>query len=107
MITVPAVYTVLAFVGIHYPSTIFLTQNVTRIGLFISPIFWTRYESGITELLYLYNPVSNYIEIVRVAVIDQRVPWTQFGVCLIQTSSLWVLAFYLIGKFGNKIRLVA
>ncbi|MCV3210525.1 ABC transporter permease [Mesorhizobium sp. YC-39] len=100
----PAVITLCAIGGAFFPDVNFLVQNLMRLGLFVTPIFWTRLsEGGMRALIYHWNPFTYFLEIVRIPVIDGRVPFHALGICATITFFLWATAVLLLGRLRKQI----
>lgn len=103
-LTTPAAITVLAMGGAFFPDLQFVVQNVMRLGLFLTPIFWTVGSgSGVRRILADWNPFSYYLAIVRDPVMAGGIPWTAFGICLVTGAVLWLTAILLMGLFRKQI----
>lgn len=100
----PAVIVGFAFAGVFLPDMQYLVSNAMRVGMFLTPIFW-RYEgsSGIRHFFYHWNPFTYFIEIVRAPIVEQRIPWFEFSVCVAIGACAWVLALSAMDRFGKKV----
>lgn len=100
----PAVIAVMAVAGAFFPDLQFVTPHVMRIGMFLTPVFWTpRGHDNIRALLYTWNPFTYFVEIVRMPIVDGRVPYHALGFCAAVGLGFWLLAFYLLGRFRKRI----
>jgi ABC-type polysaccharide/polyol phosphate export permease len=100
----PAVVTVFAFAGAYFPDSQFLVSNLMRIGMFLTPVFWSYDGSGgIRHALYYWNPFTYFLEIVRVPILTGSVPVYSFFLCILMGLFFWTLASILLGKFRKKV----
>ena len=75
-----------------------------RIGMFVTPIFWV-YAPGdtIRGAVYHWNPFTYFLEIVRVPIVDGRVPLHALAVCGTISFFLWAAAVLLLGSLRRRI----
>lgn len=100
----PAIITVFAFAGCWFPDLQFVISNLMRLGLFLTPIFWTYTGGdGIRDLVYSYNPFTWFLEIVRAPVLSADFPSFAFGFCVSVGILFWLIALYLIGRYRKEI----
>ncbi|WP_167434361.1 ABC transporter permease [Mesorhizobium helmanticense] len=103
VVATPAAILVLAVAGAFFPDLGFIVQNLMRIGMFLTPVFWTGPGHGIRGEFYRWNPFTYFLEIVRLPVINAEVPIAAFGICATIILLLWVLAALLLGGYRKKI----
>ncbi|RWP73354.1 MAG: ABC transporter permease [Mesorhizobium sp.] len=103
VIATPAAILVLAVSGAFFPDLNFIVQNIMRIGMFVTPIFWIHPAGGIQAEIYRWNPFTYFIEIVRLPVLNAKFPVAAFGICAIIIVFLWVMAALLLGSYRKKI----
>lgn len=100
----PAVIIVFAMAGTWFPDMEFIVSNILRLGLFLTPIFWTHTgEDGIRDLIYWYNPFTPFLAIVRAPVVEGAFPLLAFAFCAGVGIVLWLLALYLLGRLRKQI----
>ena len=104
LVTAPAVAVVFGVAGVFFRDLQFVIANATRLLMFITPIFWTHGGGGgLRGLLYHWNPLTHYIEIVRAPVVTGTAPllsWAVAGSC---SLLLCIAALLLLGKFNRQI----
>ena len=100
--TTPAAIFLSAALGAYMPDMRFVVANLMRIGIFLTPIFWTHAE-GMRGLLYRYNPFPYYLEIVRAPVVEGHVPWAALGACGVVCIILSAGALVLLGRLRRQI----
>lgn len=102
--TVPAVTVVFAFIGAFFPDSQFLVGNMMRVGMFLTPVFWT-YDGtvGYRHYFYYWNPFTYYLEMLRVPVISNVVPYHAFAISIAIGVCLWVIALILLGRFRRDV----
>lgn len=100
----PAVITVFAFLGAFFPDAKYLVQNAMRVGMFLTPIFWT-YEGtgGFRHIFYSWNPFTYFLDIIRTPIITGHIPPFSLLIAGIIGAIMWFLAFYLLGKFRKQV----
>ena len=102
LLTTPAVAIVFAMLGAFFPDTQFIVNNLIRVGIFLTPVFWTH-GAGLRGALYQYNPFTYYLQIVRQPIVEDTVPWTALGICLVAGLLYWALAINLLGRLRKRI----
>lgn len=107
VLVTPALITVFAFTGAFFPDSNFLVSNFMRVGMFITPVFWSGAgETGLRGALYYFNPFTYFLEIVRHPLVDGTVPFAALGLCAAITVGLWALALFLLGRHRRQIALI-
>jgi lipopolysaccharide transport system permease protein len=107
ILVTPALITVFAFTGAFFPDSNFLVGNFMRVGMFITPVFWSGAgETGLRGALYYFNPFTYFLEIVRHPLVDGTVPAAALGLCAAITVGLWALALFLLGRHRRQIALI-
>lgn len=107
VLAAPAVATVFAFLGAFFPDSQYIVANLMRVAMFATPVFWRESGTGgIRGLLYHWNPFTYFLDIVRVPVVEGRVPVTAFLVCLVCAAAFWAVAVVLLGALRRQVALV-
>ncbi|WP_235911597.1 ABC transporter permease [Mesorhizobium xinjiangense] len=101
--TAPAAITTFAFLGGYFPDSQFLVSNLMRIGMFLTPVFWTPGGHGIRNAFYYFNPFTYFLEIVRIPIIAANVPVRSFIFCAIISALLWGVALILLGRLRKQV----
>jgi len=104
VMTAPAVIIIFAFVGALFPDSQFLITNLMRVGMFLTPVFWT-YEGtgGIRHFFYYWNPFTYFLEIVRFPIVYNMVPVTPSLIAIGIGCGLWISALWLLGRLCRRI----
>ena len=104
LLTAPGVTVLFGLAGAFFRDFQFIVANALRLLFFVTPVFWT-YEGlgGWRGLLYHWNPLTHYIDIVRRPVVEGIVPVNSWAIALILSSALSVAALVLLGKFNRQI----
>jgi len=103
MVIVPPTITVLAILGALLPDLQFILQNVMRVGLFLTPIFWLPHGDSIRTAVYRWNPFTYMIEVVRTPILTAEWPMTAILVCFLIFAVMSVAALVLLAKYRNRI----
>ncbi|WOC14589.1 ABC transporter permease [Pseudochrobactrum sp. MP213Fo] len=104
LIISPAVITVFAFIGVFFPDSKYLVHNAMRVGMFLTPIFWTYEGSGgIRHLFYAWSPFTYFLDTVRTPVIYSYIPLNSLMICCTIGAALWIIAIYMLGKFKKEV----
>jgi ABC-type polysaccharide/polyol phosphate export permease len=104
LVTAPAVAILFAFAGVFFRDFQHIVSNSMRLLMFITPIFWVRGDgSGLRGLLYHWNPLTHYIEILRQPVVSGVIPLNSWAIVLECTAGMSVAALLLLGKFNRRI----
>lgn len=103
IVITPAAIIVVAIAGAYFPDLQFVIANVMRIGLFLTPIFWTPGGHSARAALYLFNPFTYFLEIVRLPIMKGVVPLNSFIFCTSIGICVWLIALFLLGKFRRQI----
>lgn len=100
----PAAVTIFAFLGAFLPDSQYIVNNVMRIGMFLTPVFWV-YEGtgGVRHTFYYWNPFTYFIEIVRVPVMTGELPLRSLLFCVVIGIAAWLVAILLLGRYRKKI----
>ncbi|RWC14096.1 MAG: ABC transporter permease [Mesorhizobium sp.] len=99
----PAVIMLCAIGGAFFPDVNFIVQNLMRVGMFVTPIFWVHPGGGIQGEIYRWNPFTYFLEIVRMPITTGQIPIHAFGICVTITVLLWAAAVALLGSFRRQI----
>ena len=96
-----------AFLGVFFPDSQYLINNVMRIGMFLTPVFWV-YEGtgGFRHAFYYWNPFTYFIEIVRVPVMSGELPLRSLFACGAIGLAGWTIAILMLGRYRKKILFV-
>ncbi len=104
VLALPAVITIFALLGAFFPDFEFITGNLVRVGMFLTPIFWIHgNDGGLRQMLYEYNPFTHFLAIVRQPIISGELPVMELVLCLGISAFAWVLAFFLLGALRKKV----
>ena len=103
----PAAVTCGAFLGAFFPDSQFIVSNVMRVGMFVTPVFWSgQGGGGLQAAFYKYNPFTYFLEVVRQPILGGGFPGTALLVCAVTTVLAWLCALLLLGSFRRKVALV-
>lgn len=104
LVTTPAAIILFAFVGAYFPDSQFIVSNVMRIGMFLTPVFWT-YEGagGVRHFFYYWNPFTYFLEIVRGPILSGRFSSDAFLFCAAISLCLWLAALVTLGAFRKQV----
>ncbi|RRY17094.1 ABC transporter permease [Brucella anthropi] len=104
ILSAPAVITVCAFVGAYFPDSRYLISNAMRVGMFLTPVFWTYNGShGVRHLFYWYNPFTYFVEMVRIPIVNGTTPLKALFLCVLIGIVMWVAAVFLMGRYRKKV----
>lgn len=104
LLTTPAVIVVCAILGAAFPDVQFIVNNVLRVLMFATPVFWAKPQgSPLREALYRYNPLTYFIDIVRAPVLEFTFPQHSFAVALAISILMWITALYMLGRYRKQI----
>ncbi|WP_246248942.1 ABC transporter permease [Chelativorans alearense] len=102
--TAPAAIILFAFLGAYFPDSQFIVSNLTRIGMFLTPVFWAYTGGGgVRSTFYYSNPFTYFLEIVRIPILSGDVPVRSFILCGAITASLWAVALLLLGRLRKQV----
>lgn len=100
----PAAIFIFAFLGAYVPDSQFIVSNVMRIGMFLTPIFWSYDGSGgIQHAFYWWNPFTYFLDIVREPIIAQVFPARSFVFCVFFSVLSWALALWVLGRYRKEV----
>lgn len=104
VLTTPPAIISFAFLGAFFPDSQFIVSNLMRLGMFLTPIFWTHDGAGgARAFLYYWNPFTYFVEIVRQPIVAGTVPWQAFSICLTIGLVLWIIALLLFTRFRRDV----
>ena len=104
LVITPAAIILFAFLGAYFPDSQFVVANVMRVGMFVTPVFWT-YEGtgGARHAFYYWNPFTYLLEIVRVPIVAGVAPVGAFLICTLIAVASWGLALTLLGRLRRHV----
>lgn len=104
LLTAPAIAMLFGLAGAFFRDFQFVVTNSMRLMMFITPVFWTHGNiGGWRGVLYHWNPLTHYIDIVRRPVIEGVVPMNSWAVTLTGSALLVAAALLLLGKLRRQI----
>ena len=104
LLAAPAVAVLFGIAGAFFRDFQFIVVNATRLLMFITPIFWTDPGAGgLLGFLYYWNPLTHYIDIIRMPIVDGTIPTNSWTVALSVTALLLASALIALGKFNRRI----
>jgi ABC-type polysaccharide/polyol phosphate export permease len=109
VLVTPAAITIFAFLGAFFPDAQFIVQNLTRIGMFLTPVFWAytgTHDRGIRAAFYYFNPFTYFLEIVRVPILSGDIPVRSFLLCITVSLVAWIVALLLLGSLRKRVAFV-
>lgn len=74
--------------GARFRDVLYAVQTLIRILFFATPIIWIPLPGTIRETVAFWNPLTYYLDIVRIPVIEGNLPVTSWAVVLILTFIL-------------------
>lgn len=104
LISTPAVIIVFAFLGVYFADSQFLVSNFMRVGMFLTPVFWTYSgDGGIRSAFYYLNPFTYLVEAVRAPIVSGAPMLEALSITAFISLALWVFALILLGTFRKKV----
>ena len=104
VLATPPVIIIFAIAGAYFPDLRFVVQNLMRLGIFLTPIFWGHDKvSGTRAAIYQWNPFTYFLEVVRMPITEGAIPVGAYFLCLLVTAVAWMLGIYLLGKSRKQI----
>lgn len=102
--TTPAVVTIFAFLGAYFPDSQFIVTNALRVGMFLTPVFWTYDGSGgLRHAFYWWNPFTYFLEVIRAPIASGVFPGRSLLVCAAVCILAWALAIVLLGRYRKQV----
>ena len=106
VLTAPAVIIVCAFLGVFFPDSQFVVSNLMRVGMFVTPVFWSDPGlGGIRGAFYRFNPFTYFLDIARVPILTGLAPLRELGLCIAIGLLVWLVAVLLLGGFRRQVAL--
>lgn len=107
LLTTPAVIICFAFLGVFFPDGQHIVSNIMRVGMFVTPVFWSDPGTGgMRSIFYYYNPFTWFLEIVRMPIVSGEVPLNELGICTAIGVFAWILGLFLLGTLRRQVALV-
>ncbi|MCP8883379.1 ABC transporter permease [Devosia sp. XJ19-1] len=104
LVVTPAVIIVIAFLGAYFPDSQFVVSNLMRIGMFLTPVFWSYEGSGgLRHFLYYWNPFTYFLEIVRAPILTGDMAAYPFLFCLASGCLIWAIALFTLGRCRRQL----
>lgn len=69
-----------------------VVENIVRAVFFLTPVIWLAAPGTHRYVIAQLNPLTHYIEIFRMPIVDGVVPWGAWAACLFLTALLWAIA---------------
>lgn len=100
----PAAVTNFAIIGAFLPDSQYIVNNIMRVGMFLTPVFWI-YDGigGIRHAFYYWNPLTYFIEIVRIPVMTGELPLLSLLISTAIGIGSWIVAIILLARYRKKI----
>jgi len=93
LINAVAVQYTFGLIAARYRDVAHLTNSITRIMIFMTPILWVREEmSGARAIVADLNPLTHYIEIIRAPLLGDMPRISSWIIVLLITVLVWVIA---------------
>lgn len=107
ILSTPAAIIVFAFLGVYFPDSQFIVSNFMRLGMFMTPIFWSYAgEGGLRASFYHLNPFTYLIEVVRTPIVSGEPAVQAMLMVLLAVLALWLLALVLLGRFRKNVAFI-
>jgi len=104
LVTTPAAIILFAFLGAWFPDSQFIVSNLMRIGMFLTPVFWTHEGAGgLRHVFYYWNPFTYFLEIVRQPILSGGPPAQAFLLCAAMSLALWAGALVTLGSLRRQV----
>jgi len=103
MSAIPGAITIFAIGGAYFPDLIHIVNNLMRIGMFLTPIFWAPLDHGVRSMLYVWNPFTHFLEVVRQPLLTGTLPMLSLGVSLTLVAILSLIALILLSAVRRRI----
>lgn len=104
LVTTPAAITIFAFLGAYFPDSQFIVANIMRVGMFLTPVFWSYDGSnGIRHIFYWWNPFTYFLDVVRVPIVSGEFPAYPLAVCATICIVAWAFAIALLGRYRKQV----
>lgn len=93
LINAVAVQYTFGLIAARYRDVAHLTNSITRIMIFMTPILWVREEmTGARAIVADLNPLTHYIEIIRAPLLGDMPRLSSWIIVLLITALVWVIA---------------
>jgi ABC-type polysaccharide/polyol phosphate export permease len=94
----------LALMNARYRDIQYLVASILQVAMFVTPILWDRGRlSGPLSALVDYNPLYQYIEVMRAPLMGRAPePWTWI-VMVASAIAGWAVTLYLFSRFRRRI----
>jgi ABC-type polysaccharide/polyol phosphate export permease len=104
LVTAPAVGVLFGFAGVYFRDFQFVVSHSVRLLMFVTPIFWMHGGGGgLRGVIYYWNPLTHYIDIVRRPVIDGVVPIHSWAVTGTVSVFLVTAALLVLGSLNRRL----
>ena len=100
-----AISLVLAPIGVKFRDFVYAIQTAMRILFFATPILWVSMPGTLREVFALWNPLTYYLDIIRVPIIEGHLPLSSWVICIAITASLSIVGTMIFGRTKRKIPL--
>lgn len=80
-----------------------IIDNIMRATFFLTPVIWSPSTGSHRATIANLNPLTAYIEVFRMPLVENRIPWDFWLECAVMTGSLWVLAIFIFAATRRHI----
>lgn len=94
---------IMAPLCLRYRDVYHFMQTVMRLLFFITPILWMPGTTAGLAKLAKYNPVTHFIEIVRMPLVYNTVPWDSWAVVIVVNVLGLAIGAYMYASTRNKV----
>jgi ABC-type polysaccharide/polyol phosphate export permease len=93
----------LGIICLRYRDIVQIVQTAMRVLFFLTPLVWTADQVGSLAGFLVWNPFTYLIDIVRAPLIDYRIPYASWAVCLGMTAGLGSVSFLVFSVFRRRL----
>lgn len=100
----PAITILFALLGAFFPDSQFVVTNLMRVGMFVTPVFWSHDgATGIRAAFYYWNPFTYFLDLVRQPILTGAAPIRELAACATVGLALWTAALWLLGRHRREV----
>lgn len=98
-----AIYMLFGTLSVRYRDFIHLIQTIMRFSFFVTPIMWKAEDIGVRGFVAKYNPLTHFIDIVRIPILYGEPALQSWTVVLVITVVICILALVVFVKYRKQI----
>jgi ABC-type polysaccharide/polyol phosphate export permease len=90
-------------IGARFRDFVYAVQTVMRMLFFATPIIWIATPGTLRGEIAKWNPLTYYLDIIRLPIIEGRIPIFAWGVCLLLVIVIWTIGLIVFHRTKRQV----